>query len=302
MKRLVVVGIVLVLAFTACSKDKNATAAGEDGKKDGTVVASVGDVKITDKDVDTILAQLPEQARARYETAEGKREFVSGLAEIKLMAMEAKKKGIDKTPDMKFKMEFMNDQMLAKGLAESAVKDIKITDEEISKYYADNKDKFSTGPRVKLRHILVPSEAEAKAILADLKKGGDFSTIAKEKSKCPSSQQGGDLGWVTKGSMVPEFEKAGFELKKGQMSGVVKTQYGYHILMCDDVEGVKQPSLAEAKPDIERQLKNERSESTVKALIDTVKKNNPVTYNEEYFKKAPAAAPQPEAPQGQPNQ
>jgi peptidyl-prolyl cis-trans isomerase C len=285
-KRYLVVGMMLVLAFAACSKDKNAAAAGADNQKNGHVVASVGDQKIMDTDVDMILSQLPEQAKARYESPEGKKEFVSGLAEIKLMAMEARKKGIDKTPEMKFKMDFMNDQMLAKGLAEATVKEIKITDEDISKFYNDNKDKFSTGPRVKLRHILVPTEAEAKAIQADLKKGGDFSKLAKEKSKCPSSQQGGDLGWVTKGSMVPEFEKAAFELKKGQMSGIVKTQYGYHIIICDDAEGVKQLTLAEAKPDIERQLRGEKSEAAVKNLIDTVKKNSPITYDENYFKGA----------------
>jgi peptidyl-prolyl cis-trans isomerase C len=301
-RRFFLVGIMLVLAFAACSKEKNASAAGADGKKDGKVVASMGDVKIYSSDVDAILAQLPEQARARYETPEGKKEFVSGLAEIKLMAMEAKKKGLDKTSDMKLKMEFMEDQMLAKALADSAVKEIKITDEEVSKYYNDNKDKFATGPRVKLRHILVPTEPEAKAIQAELKKGADFSKLAKEKSKCPSSQQGGDLGWVTKGSMVPEFEKAAFELKKGQMSGIVKTQYGYHIIMCDDAEGVKQLTLDEAKPDIERQLKSERSENAVKSVIDGVKKSNPITYDEAYFKEPAKEAGNQPAKDAQPKQ
>jgi peptidyl-prolyl cis-trans isomerase C len=293
-KRFVVVGIMLVLALTSCSKDKNAKAAGSDGEKNGLVVATIGDQKITDKDVDAILAQVPEQVRARYDSPEGKKEFVTSLAEIKMMAIEAKKKGLDKDPDIQFKLGFISDQMLAKALAESAVKEIKITDEEISKNYNDNKDKFVTGPRVKLRHILVPAEPEAKAILAELKKGADFSAVAKEKSKCPSSQQGGDLGWVNKGSMVPEFEKAAFELKKGQMSGVVKSTYGFHIIMCDDAEDVKQLSLAEARESIEHQLKAEKSDSTVKNLIETVKKNNPVTLNEEYFKGAAAEAQAPE--------
>lgn len=296
MKKFIMVGMMLVLLFASCSKDKNAPGASSGSKKGGDVVATMGDQKIYESDIAAILSQLPEQAKARYETPEGKREFVSSLAEIKVMAAEAVKKGLDKDPDMKFKLEFMHDQMLAKGLAEAAVKEIKVTDEEISKNYNDNKDKFSVGPRVKLSHILVPTEAEAKAILADLKKGGDFAALAKEKSKCPSSQQGGDLGWVTKGSMVPEFEKAGFALKKGELSGIVKTQYGFHIIRCEDIEPQKQLTLAEAKPDIERQLRNERSEAAVKGLIEGVKKNNPVTFNEEYFKKAaakPAADPQP---------
>ena len=286
MKRFVVVGIMLVLAMSACSKDKDATAAGGEGGKSGLVVASIGDQKITDKDVDAILAQVPEQVRARYESPEGKKEFVSSLAEIKMMAIEARKKGLDKDPDLKFKLEFISEQMLAKALAESAVKEIKITDEEVSKHYNDNKDKFVTGPRVKLRHILVTTEPEAKAILAELKKGADFSKIAQEKSKCPSSQQGGDLGWVNRGAMVPEFEKAAFELKKGQMSGVVKSAYGFHIIMCDDAEDQKQQSLDEARESIVNGLRAEKSDSTVKSLIESVKKNHPVTLNEEYFKNA----------------
>jgi peptidyl-prolyl cis-trans isomerase C len=285
-KKLLVPVLILVFAVIGCSKDKAVSAAGGDGMKDPHVVAMVGNEKIMDADIDAFLSQMPEQARARYESPEGKREFVSSLAEIKLMALEAKKRGVDKDPDMKRKLDFITEQLLARGLAESAVKEIKINDADITKYYNDNKVKFNVGPRIKLRHILVSTEPEANAILAQLKKGADFSTLAKEKSKCPSAPKGGDLGWATKGMMVPEFENAAFALKKGEMSGVVKTQFGYHIIICDDIQAGKQMDMAEAKPAIERQLKGEKSEEAIKALIDQVKKNSPITINEEYFKKA----------------
>ena len=87
---------------------------------------------------------------------------------------------------------------------------------------------------VHARHILVPTEDEAKAILADLKKGADFATLAKEKSKDPGAADGGDLGYFTKDQMVPEFSAVAFKLDKGQLSDPVKTQFGWHIIKVED--------------------------------------------------------------------
>lgn len=295
MKKIIIAGIMLMLAVMSCTKDKSASAAGNGDIKDPHVVAVVAGEKILDSDVEAVLSQLPEQARARYASPEGKKEFVSSLAEIKVMAMAAKKKGLDKDPEMKRKIEFLGDQVLARSLAESTVGQIKVSDEEITKFYNDNKDKFSVEYRIKLRHILVDGEAEAKAILADLKKGGDFSKLAQEKSKCPSSQKGGDLGWVTKGMMVPEFEKAAFGLKKGQMSDVVKTNFGYHIIINDDEEAAKQRELPEVKDMIVKQIQGEKGEEAVGKLIEQVKKDYPVTFNDAYFTKGREDAATPPA-------
>lgn len=87
---------------------------------------------------------------------------------------------------------------------------------------------------VKASHILVKTEDEAKRILEELKKGASFAKLAQEKSECPSKKKGGDLGWFGRGKMVPEFEKAAFALKKGELSGIVKTKFGYHIIKVTD--------------------------------------------------------------------
>ncbi|MFC1732021.1 peptidylprolyl isomerase [candidate division KSB1 bacterium] len=84
--------------------------------------------------------------------------------------------------------------------------------------------------KVRAAHILVKTESEAKVILFDLKRGASFEEIAKEKSLCPSRKKGGDLGWFGRGQMVKEFEQAAFSTPKGQLSDVVKTQFGYHII------------------------------------------------------------------------
>jgi peptidyl-prolyl cis-trans isomerase C len=323
-KRLIILLVVLGLAIVGCSKG---TEGGKPAEQKAVkfsnphVIAKIGSTEIKDSDLDAILSQIPEPYRARYATPEAKREIIEKMAEVKMMAMEAKKKGIDKKPATKLKLEYIGDQILARDLEESTVENIKISDADISKYYNDNKDKFAQGPRVKVRHILVSTEPEAKAILAQLKKGADFSKLAKEKSKCPSSQRGGDLGWVTQGRMDPAFEKAAFALKKGQMSGIVKSSFGYHIIICDDIETKKEKNLAEIKPQIERQLQREKKEEAVNKMKEQVKKDFPITINEEYFKKAQeeaaqkapatpgtpgeaapgAPAPGPQAPQKAPN-
>jgi parvulin-like peptidyl-prolyl isomerase len=90
--------------------------------------------------------------------------------------------------------------------------------------------------QVRASHILVKKQSDAKKIMEDLKKGSSFSELAKTHSQCPSRKRGGDLGWFGRGKMVPEFEKAAFSLKKGEISDLVKTQFGYHIIRVTDTK------------------------------------------------------------------
>ena len=90
--------------------------------------------------------------------------------------------------------------------------------------------------KVHARHILVKTEEEAFSASYDISHGKDFAEVAKAKSMCPSGKNGGDLGWFGKGQMVPEFEKAAFALKKGEMSKPVKSQFGWHLIKVEDVQ------------------------------------------------------------------
>lgn len=129
--------------------------------------------------------------------------------------------------------------------AEQLKKSIKITDKEAEKYYHAHLDKFSSKGQRKVAHILIKDDkAKAESILAKLKGGADFATLAQENSEdIGSAKSGGDLGWIEKGVMDPEFEKAVFDLKeKGDVSEIVKSDFGYHII---ELENVKQ---AQAKP------------------------------------------------------
>lgn len=126
-----------------------------------------------------------------------------------------------------------------------------ITDEDLTKYYQDNKDRLSTPEQVKASHILVATKEEAEAILSQLKSGADFAALAKEKSTDPGSKDaGGDLNFFPRGSMAAEFEDAAFKLGVGELSGVVQTSFGYHIIKVTDKKAATTPTFGEKKEDI----------------------------------------------------
>ena len=121
------------------------------------------------------------------------------------------------------------------------------------------------------RHILVESEDDAKKILADLKKGGDFAAIAKEKSKDPGASEGGDLGYFSKDQMVPEFSETAFKLDKGQLSDPVKTQFGWHIIKVEDKRTKPVPEFDKVKDQIETYVSRKAQAELITKLRDTAK-------------------------------
>lgn len=130
-----------------------------------------------------------------------------------------------------------------------------VTDQDIQKYYEEHPEEFQHPDQVKARHILVNTKEEADEIYARLAAGGDFAAIAKEKSQDFSSKdQGGELGYFSRGQMVPEFEEAAFSLAVGELSKPVKTDYGWHIIQVEDKKPAKTDKLEEVKEKIRREL------------------------------------------------
>lgn len=162
----------------------------------------------------------------------------------------------------------------------AAMEDMKVTDEELKKYYNEYK------PKVKASHILVDDEKTAKEIKAKLEKGEDFAKLAKEYSKdTGSAQNGGDLGWFGPGKMVEEFEKAAYALKVGEISDPVKTQFGYHIIKVTDKEEKK--SFDEMKEEIEFEVKKSKLDtSKVQSKLDELMKEANVDIKDKSLKDA----------------
>jgi peptidyl-prolyl cis-trans isomerase C len=172
---------------------------------------------------------------------------------------EAQKRGLDATEDFKNQMELARQTLLIRELFADYQKANPVSDADIKAEY----DKFveaNGGKEYRARHILVEKEEEAKAIIANLKKGQKFEDMAKKQSKDPGSgANGGDLDWANAGSYVPEFSGALVKLNKGQTTQEpVKSQFGYHVIRLDDVRQAQLPKLDEVKPQIAQQLQQQK--------------------------------------------
>ena len=221
-------------------------------------------------DVDVLVAgvggDLAVKALQQQVEASGRPVTPEVLAQIKeeliareIFMQEAKKRGLDATDEYKTQIELARQTILIRQLFADHQKKNPVTDAEIQAEY----DKFvaaNGGKEYRARHILVEKEDEAKALIADIKKGAKFEDLAKKASKDPGSgANGGDLDWAAAGSYVPEFSGAMVKLDKGQMTDTpVKSQFGYHIIRVDDVREAQLPKLEEVKPQISQQLQQQK--------------------------------------------
>jgi peptidyl-prolyl cis-trans isomerase C len=175
-----------------------------------------------------------------------------------IFMQEAQKRSLDATDEYKAQIELARQTILIRELFADFQKNNAVTDADVKAEY----DKFvaaNGGKEYRARHILVDTKEQAEAILASLKKGGKFEDIAKKQSKDPGSgANGGDLDWAAAGNYVKEFSDAMVALSKGQVSGPVQSQFGFHIIRLDDVREAQLPSLEDVKPQIAQQLQQQR--------------------------------------------
>lgn len=233
------------------------------------VIAKIGKLEITEKQLTFTLEEMAQQF-ASVPQADRRAAALSALIDIRLIAILAEKKGLGKGVEFKQRMEFLRARTLHNSYFESEISE-SITDEAIKARY--EKEISATKPvkQVSARHILVKTEEEAKAIIAEIEGGKDFIELAKEKSTGPSGSKGGDLGFFSAGQMVPEFEKAAFALEKGGVTKEpVKTQFGYHIIKKVDERDAPKRKLEDVTETVRQVLLREK----YLAAIETAKKAN----------------------------
>lgn len=174
-------------------------------------------------------------------------------------------------------------QLMINFILEEARKQVSISDEELLEYYNENKESFLEPEQVHARHILVETEEEANNLLLQLKEGlTDFAELAKEKSVGPSAPSGGDLGFFAKGQMVKEFEDAAFSLEPGEISEVVQSQFGYHIIKCEEKKEEYSPTFEEAKERISDTLKDQRETEALSALTSKLREEAVIVFNYDF--------------------
>jgi len=250
------IGLALILGMTS-----SYPASAQEDK----VVATLNGQQITEADMALAEEQLGAQF-GRLPEADRRVALLSALIDLKLLANAAVEQKIDESDEFKQQQEFLRNQALHSAFIEKNV--IKqITDDEVKARYDEEVKKLSMPEEVHARHILVESEDEAKAIIKQLDDGGNFEEIAKEKSKDGAAANGGDLGYFTKGRMVPEFETAAFAMESGSYSKEpIKTQFGWHVIKVDDKRQQPAPTLEQVSDEVRSVIVREKYVATLKDI------------------------------------
>lgn len=297
--------IALMLVATGCSSLVG-----------GKWAVKVNEDQILVKDLEERVAEAQktyEKQGMKFDTDQGKQaltqiqsQILDRLIEGKLIAKEVKKNSLN-PEDAKVKEQeeiikknigdetIFQDTLKQQGMTilelrnflavyEKTTGDIKLTDSDIKTFYDQNIANYSQPESVKARHILVKTEDEANAIIAQLKAGTDFIKLAKEKSIEPgAADSGGDLGTFTKGKMVPEFETAAFSQKVGTFSTApVKSEFGYHVILVEAHTAAAAPDYDKVKAQVSEDALNQTKDSKFQTFFDDLLKNAKIEYSQGY--------------------
>lgn len=305
MKKLLVISVVAALASTVVFGQEAAKKVAPAKSQDPVIMRFEG-TEIRESEFKAAIKTLPAEQQ-EFASGPGKKMFAEEYGRMRILAANGVKNGMEKDPDFLNQMRVVREQLLANRQLSKMVDGIKVSDEELQKAYDAKKGEYE---KVAASHILVAfkgspalpegkkelTEDEAKAKAESIRKqiagGADFAELAKKESDdTASGARGGDLGEFARGQMVPEFEEAAFTTKEGEISPVIRTQFGYHIIK---VAKRSVTELGQVREDLETEIKRER----LQKMIDDAKAAAKLTLDETYFAETPAPqpVPAPEAP------
>jgi peptidyl-prolyl cis-trans isomerase C len=232
--------------------------------KPDAVIAKVGDIEIKQSELDLAIANLDPQL-AQLPDDKKKIAALSAAIDVNVVTGLANKEKLADTADFKTRMNFLMTRELHNAYFKKFVLDT-VTPEDIKARYDKEVAAMPPTDEVKAAHILVKTEEEAKAIIADLDAGKDFAELAKEKSADPSKSEGGDLGYFSKGRMVPEFETAAFALNVGEYTKVpVKSQFGFHVIKLLDKRVAPPPPFDQVSQQVRQLVMQDKYIAMLKA-------------------------------------
>ena len=260
-------------------------------------VAVVNGETITAQKLDQLYDRMGAQMRQQYEKAGGKPAFLDNYIKKRLLVQEALKAGFDKRPDVQADVEASKEAVIFDRYVRDVVSASVVNDAAVRQYYDQHSDEFATPERVHVRHIVITatdtgpgakSKEQAleiiKALAAQLHESNfasrslkdpkaaqqlrinQFKQLARQYSEDASAANGGDLGWVTKGQLDPDFEAAAWALKPGMPSGIVETKFGYHLILVDEKQAAGVESFQEAKTSIREFLMSQHASEVLETV------------------------------------
>ena len=257
------------------------------------VVARVGGEEIHLSDMAEAAQSLPDEVRS-MPPAVLYPMLLDQMIDRKALVIAARKQGLDKDPAVERSVAHATDQVLQNAILSRDIGPL-VTEASIRARYDQTIASKPGEEEAHARHILVPDEATAKKIIAELKGGADFTELAKKNSTDPAAQQGGDLGFFKKGDMVPEFADAAFALKPGEVTQTpVHTQFGWHVIKLEEKRTAPPPTFEQAHDEIRQQIIQE----AVRADLEKLKVGVPVqkfAMDGSPMPAAPATTPDPTA-------
>lgn len=238
--------------------------------QENKVIARIDGIEITEgelalagEDLAERIAQVPAAQRRDY--------LVGYLADLKVGARAAERAKLAETPDFALRMAYFRQKVLMDEFISRQSKTA-ATPEAARKLFDDTMKTLKPEEEVRARHILVEKEDEAKAALARVRKGEDFARVAAELSRDPGSgKEGGDLGYFTQDRMVPQFAAMAFQLKVGDVSEPVQTQFGWHVIKVEDKRSKPLPKFEDVKAEIETYLVRKAQQDIVLGLRGDLK-------------------------------
>lgn len=299
------IGVVLGLVLAGCQSPPPpapetdapvavATTAAAPLAETGEIAARYGNDVMTVDELVVELQRLPARSRQLMDQA-GRERFVENYILHQLLFEEGLERGLDQDPDIRRQVEDMNRRLVVQKLVKELQDVPPVTDEEIAAYYEENQARYST-TTLRARHILVREEDLADELREKLEAEPDsFADLAKEHSvDTASARKGGDLGFFGHGRMVPEFEAAAFALREpGDLSDVVKTQYGYHIIRLEERRDGQKKPLDQVREQIRASLRHEAVQTRTQEYYDDLKKKADIRVDGKVVERVAANLPQP---------
>ena len=240
------------------------------------ILAKVGQKEITNLDVQSAIQGLDPYQAQQFQTEEGQKYVLEDLINQELLYMYAKDNKMDQDEDFRNEMKKIEENVLKQYVINKILTSVKLTEEEKRAFFEAQKQSFSKPETANAKHILVDSEEKANDILGKINAGDiSFEDAAKEHSTCPSKDAGGDLGTFGRGQMVPEFEDAVFNMNNGEVTGPVKTQFGYHLIKLENRNASAIPEYDEVAEEVGKTLLFQKQGEVYQQKLNEVKEKFP---------------------------
>ena len=262
--------IILTVLITGCGRTP----------KEGPVIASIGNHNITAGGFNERVSNLPE----RYQriVKRRKKEFLEDLINDTLLYQEAIRKELHKDEDVLKVIEEARKKILIARLLKDEIDDkIDVTHDDIIIFYNENKSKYMTPEIMRVSHILVQSQETAEDIKKQLDEGASFADLARAKSVDPTAQRGGDIGYFPKGQLMPEFENACADLDINEVSGIVETKLGYHIIKLTDRRQPQLKPIERVQDDIKSRLRTIKRQRAFNEMLSRLHEETDIKIDEE---------------------